>query len=142
MDENAVTWNDSFSVGFEYIDNQHKELVKIVNTLYAACKMGAVNADIAYLQTISKAMEYARVHFSDEEKYMGMVFYPELNEHKKQHEEFVVEIKKSMKLFEEGKAAPIEMANFLKNWLLDHIAVSDNKYAPYFAKLSQGTENK
>jgi hemerythrin len=142
MDENTVTWDDSFSVGFEYIDNQHKELVKIVNTLYTSCKMGTVNADIAYLRAISKAMEYARVHFSDEEKYMGMVFYPELNEHKKQHEEFVVEIKKSMKLFEEGKEAPIEMANFLKNWLLDHIAVSDKKYAPYFAQLSQRIEKK
>jgi len=137
MDENAVTWDDSFSVGIEHIDNQHKELVKMVNDLYKACKMGALNKDIVYLRTVSKALEYARVHFSDEEKYMDMVFYPELDEHKTQHEKFVVEIKKSIKLFEDGEAAPIELANFLKNWLLDHIAVSDKKYAPYLAKLNQ-----
>jgi len=140
MEENIVTWDDSFSVGFEHIDNQHKELVKMVNELYKACKMGTLKEDIVYLHTVSKALEYARVHFSDEEKYMGIVFYPELDEHKKQHEEFVVEIKKSIKLFEYGKAAPIELVNFLKDWLLNHIAVSDKKYAPYFAKLNQGTK--
>jgi len=140
MDENFVSWDDSYSVGFEHIDNQHKELVKMVNELYKACKVGALNEDIVYLRTVSKALEYARVHFSDEEEYMGKVFYPELDEHKKQHEEFVVEIKKSIKLFEYGKTAPIEMANFLKNWLLEHIAVSDKKYAPYLIKLAHGTE--
>ncbi|WP_461255741.1 bacteriohemerythrin [Treponema sp. R80B11-R83G3] len=140
MDENLVTWDDSYSVGFEHIDNQHKELVKMVNELYTACKMGALKEDIVYLHTVSKALEYARVHFSDEEKYMGIASYPELNEHKKQHEEFVVEIKKSVKLFEIGETAPIELANFLKNWLLNHIAISDKKYAPYLAKLAQITE--
>jgi len=137
MDENIVTWDESFSVDFDHIDNQHKELVKMVNDLYKACKMGALNEDIVYLRTVSRALEYARVHFSDEEKFMDMVFYPELDEHRIQHEKFVVEIKKSIKLFEDGEAAPIELANFLKNWLLDHIAVSDKKYAPYLAKLNQ-----
>jgi len=140
MEENFVAWDDSFSVGFDLFDNQHKELVNMVNTLYSACKMGALNKDIVYLQTVSKALEYARIHFSDEEKYMSMVFYPELDEHRKQHEKFVVEIKKSIKLFEDGEAAPIELANFLKDWLLNHIAVSDKQYAPYLAKLNQGTE--
>ncbi|GBU28721.1 hypothetical protein R84B8_02281 [Treponema sp. R8-4-B8] len=140
MDENFVSWDDSYSVGFEHIDNQHKELVKMVNELYMACKMGALKEDIVYLRTVSKALEYARVHFSDEEEYMGMVSYPELAEHKKQHEAFVVEIKKSVKLFEDGEAAPIELANFLKNWLLNHIAISDKKYAPYLKQLIQDTE--
>jgi len=139
MDEYFVAWDDSFSVGIEHIDNQHKELVKMVNDLYKACKMGALSEDIVYLRTVSKALEYARVHFADEEKYMGIVSYPELAEHKKQHEDFVVEIKNSIKLFEYGKAAPIEMANFLKDWLLNHIAISDKKYAPYLAKLDPET---
>jgi len=139
MDENLVTWNESYSVGLELIDNQHKELVKMVNSLFAGCKQGVVSADIAYLRTISKALEYARIHFSDEEKYMSLVKYPKLEEHKKEHEEFVVEIKASMKLFEEGKTEPIDMANFLKNWLLNHIAISDKQYAPYFKNLNQAT---
>ena len=136
MDEEFIVWDETFSVGFELMDNQHKELVEMVNALFAACKLGAVAADLAYLRTINRAMEYAKTHFSDEEKYMSQVGYPKLDEHKKQHEEFVAKIMKSLKLFEEGNTEPIEMANFLKYWLLNHIAVSDKQYAPYFAELN------
>jgi len=135
MDENIVTWDEAYSVGFELIDNQHKKLVGMVNALFTGCKQGAVAADIAYVRVIDKALEYAKTHFSDEEKYMRQADYPKLREHKKQHEKFVKEILKSVKIFEKGNTAPIEMAMFLKNWLLNHIAVSDKQYAPYLAKL-------
>ena len=137
MDENFVSWDEAYSVGFEPIDNQHKKLVTMVNALFAGCKMGDVAANIAYLRTINDAMEYAGTHFSDEEKYMSQVGYPKLDEHKKQHEEFVAEINKSVKLYEKGKKEPVELVRFLKNWLLNHIAVSDKQYAPYLAKLAK-----
>jgi hemerythrin len=40
-----------------------------------------------------------------------------------------------MSEFEAGNTAPIELAQFLKKWLLNHIAVSDKQYAPFLAKL-------
>jgi len=135
MNENLVVWDEAYSVGFEHIDNQHKRLITMINTLSAACKMGDAAADIAYLKVINSAMDYAKTHFSDEEKYMREAGYPELRKHKKQHKKFVTDIKKSVKLFEKGKTTPIEMVDFLKNWLLEHIAVSDKQYAPYLAKL-------
>jgi hemerythrin len=136
MDEDFVVWDEAYSVGFEPIDNQHKKLVTMVNALFAGCKMGDVAADIVYMRTINEALEYAGTHFSDEEKYMSQVDYPKLNEHKKQHEEFVAEINKSIKSFGKRKEEPLEMVKFLKNWLLNHIAVSDKQYAPYLAKLN------
>jgi hemerythrin len=135
MDEDSVVWDDSFSVGFEAIDHQHKGLVNMTNTLFEACRQGAAMADVTYLTTIRKAVEYARIHFADEEKYMGKANYPRLNEHKKEHEAFVAKIVETLNEFESGKTAPINMARFLKKWLLNHIAVSDKQYAPYLAKL-------
>ena len=135
MDEYSVVWDDSFSVGFEPIDIQHKELVLMTNELLQGCKRGAMAADIAFLRIIRKAVEYAKTHFADEEKYMDQTNYPKLNEHKKEHEDFVAQVLKAVKEFESGNTAPLSMAEFLKNWLLNHIAVSDKQYAPYLAKL-------
>jgi hemerythrin len=137
MEEDFVAWDEAYSVGFEPLDNQHKKLVTMVNALFAGCKMGNVAADLVYKWTINDALEYAGTHFSDEEKYMSQVDYPKLDEHKKQHEEFVVEINKSVELLEKGKKEPVELVKFLKNWLLNHIAVSDKQYAPYLAKLAK-----
>ena len=137
MDKNFVAWDEIYSVGFEPIDNQNKELVQMVNTLFSHCKPGDKTADIAYLETINSAMEYAQTHFSEEEKYLRLADYPKLDKHKKEHETFITEIVKSVKLFETGKAAPIKMVEFLKKWLLKHIAGSDKQYAPYLAKLKE-----
>ena len=135
MNEDSVIWDDVYSVGFEPIDNQHKELVKMTNELFESSKGGAAAADKAFLRTVKRAADYARDHFSDEDKYMVQAGFPNLNEHRKQHDSFLETILKAMQEFEAGKTAPIEMARFLKNWLLNHIAVSDKQYVPFLAKL-------
>ena len=135
MDEDSVVWDNSFSVGFAPIDNQHKELVIMTNELFQGCKSGNALADVAFMRTLKKAIEYAQTHFHSEEEYMGKAAYPDLPVHKKEHEEFIATVIKVVKEFEDGKAEPIILARFLKSWLLNHIAVSDKRYAPYLRKL-------
>ena len=135
MNEDSVVWDDAYSVGFEPIDNQHKELVRMTNELFDECKDGTSAAHAAFLQTIKGAITYARNHFSDEVNYMVQVDYPHLNEHRKQHDDFVATVVKAMQEYNAGHTAPIELARFLKKWLLTHIAESDKQYAPYLAKL-------
>jgi len=133
MDEDSVVWNDSFSVGFEPIDDQHKVLVDMINELFQACKEGVVEADIAFLGIIKKALDYAGTHFADEEEYLSEANYPYLSEQKEQHEAFVEEVQKTIEEFEAGNIEPIYFARFLKKWLLNHIAVYDKRYASYLS---------
>ena len=135
MDEDSVAWDDAYSVGFELIDNQHKGLVLMTNELFQGCKGGGDIAHDAFMRTIRKAVEYAQTHFYTEEKYMKQTNYPGLETHKMEHENFIEEVKKALVDFESGKAEPINLARFLKKWLLNHIALSDKQYAPFLAKL-------
>ena len=135
MDEDSVFWSDDYSVDFETIDNQHKELVRMTNALFDGCKRGSTAADLAFIQTIRGAVEYAQTHFFTEEKFMKMTDYPNMAAHKKEHDSFVSAVVESVKNFEEGKSEPIVLARFLKKWLLTHIAEEDKKYAPYLAGL-------
>ena len=137
MNNDSVVWDEAYSVGFEPIDNQHKELVTMINELFESCNRGAAAADKAFLQTIKKAADYARNHFSNEDKYMLQASYPDLNEHRKLHDDFLATVLKAIQDFNAGKTEPIELARFLKQWLLNHIAVADKKYAPYMAKLGK-----
>ena len=134
MDQDSVVWDDSYSVGFDPIDEQHKELVKMTNEMFQACEQGVLAADMAFLQIIQKALDYAETHFADEEGYLYDANYPHLDEQKDQHEAFVAEVQKSIEEFEAGNIEPVYLARFLKKWLLNHIAVFDKKYAPYLAK--------
>jgi len=135
MEQDSVVWDDVFSLGFKPIDDQHKKLVLIINELFTACKEGVLAADMAFMEAIKKTLDYTETHFADEEDYMREVNYPRFNEHKKQHEEFIAAIEKTIDEFETGNTEPIDMARFLKKWLLNHIAVTDKQYVPYLVKL-------
>jgi hemerythrin len=135
MDEDSVVWDDIYSVGFEPIDNQHKELVKMTNDLFESCKQGGAVADKAFLQTIKKAADYARNHFSEEDRYMLQADYPKLNEHRKLHDDFLTTVGTAIQEFNTEKTKPIDLARFLKKWLLTHIAEKDKQYVPYLEKL-------
>jgi len=136
MEKDSVVWDDIFSLGFEPIDDQHKKLVLMTNELFTACKEGVMEADRAFLEIAKKTLEYTETHFADEEDYMRGVNYPRFAEHKKLHENFVASVQKTIDGFEAGNTEPIDMARFLKKWLLNHIAVTDKQYVPYLVKLS------
>ena len=135
MDEDSVVWDDCYSVDFEVIDNQHKELIKMINTLFLGSKMGSTAADIVFMKTIRDAVKYTQTHFQFEEKLLKEVEYPDLPIQQQQHELFISKVLEAVKDFEDGKSEPVSLAKFLKTWLLTHIAESDKKYIPFIVQL-------
>ena len=138
MADELVTWDDSFLVGIAYIDEQHRELVRITNEFYAGVQMGGVIAKVYFMKTIQGALQYVKTHFATEEDLMQKAGYPYYAEHKKQHEDFVAEVAQQVQVFEkEDNPDPAGFVKYLMNWVLQHIADTDKKYAPYISKLEQ-----
>ena len=135
MDEDFVEWSDEYSVKFAPIDEQHKKLVVITNDLLQSCKEGRAVNRIDFMLAFSQASEYAITHFRTEEEYMKKANYPDFDAHKKEHQDFLAEVKSAFNKFKESDSPPIGLAIFLKKWLLNHIAVTDKLYTPYLAKL-------
>lgn len=124
-------WEDRFSVHVKEIDDQHKTLVGMLNTLYGAMvanKGREVHKDIIY-----EMVRYARVHFETEEKYMQRTDYAEYHAHKSEHDQFTA---KALDLKERADKEyfilTLEIMNFLKEWLQNHILVTDSRYAKHF----------
>ena len=88
-----ITWSDSYSVNSPEMDAQHKKLVAMINDLHDAMKDG--HGKEALGRTLDGLIDYAGIHFADEEKLMVKVNFAELPAHKLEHEAFV---KKALKL--------------------------------------------
>lgn len=138
-----VAWEDRYVIGIPVIDEQHKELLKLTNTLYEACRQGDAAARADFEKVIRSTVDYVKFHFSVEEQIMERVNYPEVHEHKKEHESFVIKVLEGVKNFESGKSfVPNIFVRFLRDWVLTHIAMSDRKYAEYIQQLKkQGALN-
>jgi len=59
--------------------------------------------------------------------------YPAAAAHKKEHDDLTKQVLDVKKKFQEGATATLsmEVLNFLRKWLLNHIQGSDKKYGPH-----------
>jgi hemerythrin len=132
-----ISWSAAFSVGIKIIDDQHKELFALVNDMFNHV-VGDAQAERVYFKgVVQKAVGYVKVHFSTEEKIMLHANFPGYSEHKKAHDTFVLTVVEKVKDFEAGKKFTLlEFTQFLKEWILTHIAIMDKGYFTYFRKIA------
>lgn len=124
-----VEWSDKYSVGISEIDEQHKKLLDIANQLFAACVQGKDAAQMEFRRIVKEAVKYVQTHFSFEEELMKRAGYPAYAEHKAEHAAFVAKVLEGVRDFEGGKPfVPNNFARFLRDWTLEHIAITDKQY--------------
>jgi hemerythrin len=126
-------WSAQYSVGVAKIDEQHRKLVGFLNDLYEAMKAGQGKETLG--QVLDGLVDYTRTHFAAEEGMMKLYGYPDLPAHKAVHEKMTAKVLDIQREFKAGKiSSPIQVTNFLKDWLAKHISETDRRYAPHFAQ--------
>lgn len=128
-----MRWNESFSVGVDEIDAQHRKLVEMLGNLLEEMKSGRGKAVMA--KTIEEMLDYAKEHFATEDKYMKLYKYPESNSHRREHEKFVETARSFYESYLNGSLTAIDLMNFLKNWLVEHILGSDKKLGKFVCEV-------
>jgi hemerythrin-like metal-binding protein len=115
------------------IDNQHKEWLRIMNTLHETILGHDPLAQRTATKTALDAMaEYTSTHFRSEEEYMREIKYTDQVHHRRLHKNFDSLIYKLRRDVQTGRLVlNSDVISLLKNWLIDHIAVEDQKYARF-----------
>lgn len=76
--------------------------------------------------------DYAVFHFKTEENYFDRFGYPGTAAHKKEHGDFDKKVSDFKSDFDQGKIGlSIQLMNFLRDWLQNHIQGVDKKYGPF-----------
>ena len=124
--KNYIEWDNAYSIGILQIDNQHRQLIDLINQLESICKTDNKNIGNEFIEVMKQSTEYVLVHFRDEEKLMNSIKYKNLVEHKALHEQFIKKIYEITKCFNNGNEDVYQhYFRFLKDWLLNHIATHD-----------------
>lgn len=127
----AFVWNSWFKTGIDPVDEQHQQLVALVNELATTMLESQGNKDS--LQVLFKNLfKYARHHFSDEENLMAQhgIDVRHLNTQRKEHAEFIREVAAIAKTQSTDPRADFEMLyRYLVSWLSYHILGTDHAMA-------------
>ena len=128
-----ITWDDSYSVQVKDIDEQHLQLIYLINKMHDAMSTGQGKLILA--EILEELVDYTKTHFSYEEQIMLKCQYPDFNAHKDAHEALTKKVMDFQKRYQAGQVAlSVEMMNFLKDWLTNHIVETDKRYIPYLTK--------
>lgn len=120
-----IVWSKNFESHIPIIDEQHRGLVSTVNSLFYLMREHRTFNVI--IPTIAALNHFKETHFYTEEYLMELTSYPQIEEHKKEHDVFRVQTKR---LFFKSKKTldPSELLDFIKKWWLEHVRVADLAY--------------
>lgn len=131
-----ITWTDDLSTGVPEMDNQHKQLIALLNDFYDAVERGERDEGIRAL--FEGLDQYAVFHFSAEEAFMEQIGYPDLASHRETHTMFRREYLTAMERHQSGDRKAIrDLVAFLFSWLYTHIQKTDKRYG-IFARQQAG----
>lgn len=119
-------WSDDLSVGIITIDDQHKELVRMVSKLQGKLMGGLQEHEV--MDLLRQMQQYAVEHFALEERLMAPLgdIIPNYQAHLLEHQEFITMVNSSLMSFvEEGTAITWRVFIFLADWLINHIQETD-----------------
>ena len=125
-----VTWNDSWVIGVQEIDAQHKNLVSILNQLHQAMSLGHGKDVLGGI--LNSLIGYTKAHFAAEEALLAEYKFPETPTHRAEHDSFTQSIAKFREDYRAGKpGVPVSLMLFLQAWLKEHILINDKAYSSF-----------
>ena len=133
-----IIWDESFSVGNEILDNQHQNILRMINELIDNRQSNISSEKVTNI--LDDLMLYVRQHIDYEEVILEQLDYPEFSQHKSSHlllQEQLAELMygASEQVLSHGQYddnIPKEVLEFLMCWWQKHILVEDMKYKSLF----------
>ncbi|MDY0189219.1 MAG: bacteriohemerythrin [Desulfuromonas sp.] len=129
-----IEWTDNISVGIQEIDEQHKQLVRLINHLYDAMVLGEDKLNVAK-EVLSELEKYTVIHFAVEECLFRIFEYPDYAPHCELHKDLCNQVSEiNLKVQSGERLITPELLFFLRKWITNHIMVEDKKYGPFLLK--------
>ena len=124
---NNMTWSPAIETGIPDIDDQHRRLFDMAAAFRGDGDQVRVTRSLALL------CDYANTHLRDEEALLAAVDYPQLDQHRREHERFRAMLRQlldeSRQLSLDEIAARIEA--LINGWFYRHILSFDAAYVEY-----------
>lgn len=128
-----IVWTEKNEIGIPVIDEQHRGIISIINSLHYFIQNGH-NEEIIK-PTMIMLVQYTIVHFRTEEALMKKAGYPTLDKHMAMHK-ILTEKTKELTIEVHMTKDSDKILQFLKRWWLTHINNEDRKYIPFLKRLN------
>lgn len=118
------TWNERYDTGIPVIDEQHRELFRLVQDLRRMVQDGTERTQVADL--LEHLVVLTERHFVTEETLMGQYDYPDLAGHISEHAAMLSNLRELLAKFHDShQTMAMLVPTFMEGWLRHHISDGD-----------------
>ena len=121
-----IRWRDEYCTGIPSVDEEHKELVELINELTVELR-GDLHT-IANIETyLGEIHAKISAHFALEERFMEEKSYSHYEAHKQDHERLLYELRHIMETYRHGSYLRFEqlLVQHLNDWFMVHFTTHD-----------------
>ena len=140
MSVETFSWDHLFETGIKSVDEQHRQLVEMVNQLSASFICAEKQDDMALSELIGKLADYAAYHFADEERLMNesRVDQRHVLHHIASHRKFVEQVSTMWGARKSMSNPSGVLLQFLAAWLSIHILGEDQSMSRQIERIRKG----
>ena len=132
-----ITWTSDLSIGINSIDEQHKVIINMINSLNVALDDGSSHQVIP--EIFDSLAVYIKTHMDYEESLFQQYVYVESKSHIEEHTKLKHQVFELQERMKGGDfMVGIELISFLKDWLNHHILEIDMAYSEFL--ISKGVK--
>jgi len=125
-----INWTEEFITGIKSVDDQHRQLVDLVNKFEDASRRGKGSRIMS--EILNDLVGYTQEHFAHEEKIMEECGFPGLKQHKANHRQLLQKIERFQFEFDtEKRRVTADVRELLLYWVRSHILQDDMAYAQH-----------
>jgi len=121
----TIEWSDSFNIGDDEINEQHKYLFRLVNDVLRSTSKVELTGCVIHL------FKYTREHFAYEEELMRKVKFNEYDAHVQMHERLVSRLGALGWHISNDTLDKKELETFIMDWALNHIPKADARLSKF-----------
>ncbi len=122
-----VEWSDELETGNLEIDAQHHLFVRIIEKIDEHLRGNKDHKNIELL--LNELLKYAEFHFCSEENFMILSDYPEYQDHKKEHETLLTQLRSTIFVLQHEYVDFIKLQSLLADWFISHTKTVDKSLA-------------
>ncbi len=134
----SLEWNDEYCIGDDVIDEEHRNLFILANTIFQILNPEEEIDKIRPL--LYKLYDYMKYHFDHEEAFMAKIKFQEFVFHKIRHSEIIDEMNTIMKSSHQISVLSEKLTEMMLKWVLKHILEEDFKMKSAIKILQQHRE--
>ena len=130
INSNAIIWKSEYNISNFKIDKEHQKLFTIAREAMNISKLkDDKEVKNKLKEIITKLFDYVGTHFSNEQKYMEEIDYPELENHKILHKNMLNMLTTLISELNKLELEDIEklLFNFIEEYFIRHIVLEDKK---------------